>query len=108
MNHMLYNTNGHGKTWKICCRLIGVRPFETSHVGQSNYYYELYLKESSLWPRYRTYKPGDLIEHPKYGIGIIDEIKGEVFSRRLVVCFESGESKYLSLPWVDKNCKKIV
>lgn len=107
MNDVIYHESGHGDTWKICCRLIGARPYAIHYKGQSDYFYKQFLKESVYWPQYETYQVGDLIDHPVFGTGIISSISGAVFSRRLNVDFESGESKYLSLKWVDKNCKRI-
>ena len=110
MDHMLYgpkkSRQGHGITWKYCCRCVGAIPVRCNSGIRTNYYQEKHTQESELSERLDEYRIGDCIKHPLFGVGTIEAITGESVNRRITVNFPDVGKKELTLEWVEKNCKK--
>ena len=100
MDHVLYGHGGHGATWKLCCGIVGASPIRY-------YYKRKHLEESKISEHYDTYNIGVKIDHPKYGVGVIEEIFGSGTCRCISVRFQSYDCKKLGLRWVDSNCRRI-
>ena len=107
MDHMIYGHGGHGSTWKLCCGIVGASPIRCYNESRADYYRQKHLEESKISERYDTYKVGDKIAHPQYGVGVIEEITGVGTCRCISVRFQSNDCKRLGLGWVDSNCHRI-
>ncbi|MBR4049526.1 MAG: hypothetical protein IKK09_03435 [Clostridia bacterium] len=106
MDHVLYGHSGHGSTWKICCRIVGATPIRCYNESRAEYYRQKHIKEDKLSERYDQYKIGDYIEHPKHGIGRIEDIFGEGVHRCVSIRFKNNDCKRFGLAWIDNNCQK--
>ena len=104
MDYMLNGRCGHGRTWKECCRAVGARPARLYNQGWANYHRnrrKALKRQAALLAGYR---PGDRIEHPRFGAGVIVEIEGDAVNRRAKVCFDGVDVKWLGLAWVHDHC----
>jgi hypothetical protein len=63
--------------------------------------------EDKLSEKYEQYRVGDLIDHPKYGTGKIEDIFGEGIHRCVSTKFKDNACKQFSLAWIDNNCRKL-
>lgn len=98
----------HGSTWKYCCSLVGAVPTPYYKAGEAllKKDYDKVLKNpihdktAPLRDRYRReqkyqeeknsmvqYQIGDIVQHPKFGEGIVEEIQQLSGSVRLLVRF---------------------
>lgn len=116
----------HGSAWKYCCSLVGAAPTPYYKVGEGlrKHDYDTILTRKSLTDpsitirdtlrrereykaqrdRIIQYKIGEEITHPKYGKGIISDIKQQEGSVRLYVDFSIGQ-KMIDQKWLIKNTK---
>lgn len=108
MDHKLYGNLGHGASWKHCCVMIGALPIRCYNERRAQYHRQKHAEEAKLSEHYDSYVVGSSIDHPQYGIGVIEEIIGESISRCITVNFNSVGRKRLDLTWVDKNCRKCL
>lgn len=107
MDHMLYGHIGHGATWKLCCNIVGAMPIRCYNESLAEFYRQKHIAEDKLSEKYDTYKIGDRIKHPKYDIGVIEEISGEGVCRYALIRFQNSDSKKLGLAWMDSNCERL-
>ena len=107
MDHMIYGNVGHGVTWKHCSGIVGASPIRCYNENLTEYYKQKHLKESIISEHYDTYNIGDRIEHPQYGVGIIEEIYGDGVCRCVYIRFQKNDCKMLELGWVDRNCRRM-
>lgn len=107
MDHMIYGNVGHGVTWKQCCGIVGASPIRCYNENLAEYYRQKHLNESIISEHYDTYTIGDRIEHPRYGVGIIEKISGEGVCRCVFIRFHKNDCKMLELGWVDRNCRQM-
>lgn len=107
MDYMIYGHCGHGSTWRLCCDTVGAMPIRCYNEKRAEYYRQRHIKTDELSKRYDIYNIGDRIEHPKFGLGIIEEVIGESVNRLVVVNFQNIDSKRFGLAWIDSNCKKV-
>ncbi len=107
MDYVLYGHGGHGATWKLCCGIVGASPIRCYNESRADFYRQKHLEESKKSEHYDTYNIGDKIDHPKYGVGVIEEISGAGTCRCISVRFQGSECKRLGLGWVDSNCRRI-
>lgn len=110
----------HGSAWKYCCSLIGAVPTPYYKAGETllKRDYEKVLKnplqDKSVTVRdtyrreqeYRDTKNreiqfeiGEEVEHPKFGVGIVEEIEQMIGSVRLHIRF-GEERKMLDQKWL--------
>ena len=111
----------HGSAWQYCCSLIGAAPtpFFEKGKGEKTYDYEKLLKKKPTpHPSAVTYQThrelktqqnrqikfqtGDPVDHPKYGHGVIEEIKQTSSSVRLAIRFPDGLHT-LDQTWLIRN-----
>lgn len=116
----------HGSAWKYCCSLIDAAPTPYYRVGESfmkhNYQKALsnpiHDKTIPVRDRYRQereyqnkknrtiqYEINDVIKHPKFGEGIIEEIIQLESSVRLHIRFPDGLKK-IDQQWLLKIMRK--
>lgn len=116
----------HGSAWKYCCSLIGAAPTPYYKVGESlmKHDYQKALKNPihdktiPVRDRYRRereyqntknrtiqYKVNDVVKHPKFGEGIIEEIVQLENSVRLHIRFQD-ELKKIDQKWLLKTGRK--
>lgn len=116
----------HGSAWKYCCSLVGAAPTPYYKVGEGllDHDYDSVINKKSLTDstvtlrdNYRRekeyqasrdsviqYKIGDAIEHPKYGAGVVADIKQAIDSVRLYVDFDCGQ-KIIDQKWLIRNTR---
>lgn len=107
MDHVLYDHDGHGPTWKMCCHVVGATPIRCYNEERADYYRNKHLEADKISEKYDTYKVGAEIEHPHFGVGVIEEIFGENIYRSILVRFQNTNPRKLGLEWVDAYCKRI-
>lgn len=76
MDYVLYGHEGHGATWKLSCGIVGVLPIRCYNESRADFYRQKHLEESKKVEHDDTYNIGGKIDHPKYGVGVIEEISG--------------------------------
>lgn len=110
----------HGSAWKYCCSLVGAAPTPYYRVGEAlqKHDYEKALKnpwkvpnagerfirkrqieEENRKNREIRYEIGDLVNHPKFGEGIIEAIEQLEGSVRLRIRF-GEEQKAIDQKWL--------
>lgn len=110
----------HGSAWKYCCSLIGAVPTPYYRVGEAllKHDYDKILKNPihdrtiplrDNYRREREYQKeknrvvkfqiGEKVEHPKFGVGHIEEIKQMSDSVRLYIRFRE-ELKIIDQKWL--------
>lgn len=116
----------HGSAWKYCCSLVGAAPTPYYKVGESlmKHDYQKVLKNPihdktiPVRDRYRRereyqntknrkiqYQIHDVVKHPKFGEGIIEEIEQLESSVRLHIRFKD-ELKKIDQKWLLKSQHK--
>lgn len=116
----------HGSAWKYCCSLVGAAPTPYYKVGESlmKHDYQKVLKNPihdktiPVRDRYRRereyqntknrkiqYQIHDVVKHPKFGEGIIEEIEQLESSVRLHIKFKD-ELKKIDQKWLLKSQNK--
>ena len=123
-----WQTGTHGSAWKYCCSLVGAAPTPYYKVGESllQHDYDKALKNPihdktvPIRDQYRReqayqkeknltihFQPGDIIHHPKYGEGLVEEVNKSSSSVILKVLFDE-ELKSIDQSWLlraQKNTK---
>lgn len=116
----LWQSGTHGSAWKYCCSLIGAAPTPYYKAGEAllkhNYDKKLtnpiHDKTIPMKDTYRReqayqaaknqtiqYQTGETVIHPKFGEGIIEEIRQLSGSVRLYIRFK-GELKVIDQKWL--------
>lgn len=119
----LWQPGKHGSAWKYCCSLVGAAPTEFYRIGEGlkkhNYEKALYnphadqnyvLKDRrSQEQKYRDqknrvvqYQVGEEISHPKYGKGIIEEIRPNDRGVHLNIRF-GEETRLIDQAWLART-----
>lgn len=106
MEYMIYGKGGHGRTWKLCCNIVGAIPQRCYDEHRAEYYQRKHKKEEEQICRFETYIKGKRIRHPSFGVGVIEEVAGENLNKNILVDFIAVGKKRLGLAWVDENCEK--
>ena len=110
----------HGSAWKYCCSLVGAAPTPYYKAGEAlmEHNYEKVLKNPihdktvPMRDTYRRekkyqndknsvvqYEVGEVVNHPKFGTGIVEKIEQLTGSVRLHIRFEE-ESKMIDQKWL--------
>ena len=110
----------HGSAWKYCCSLVGAVPTPYYKAGEAlrEHNYDKILKNKihdktiPLKDNYRRerkyqedknsvvqYKIGEIVKHPKFGDGIIENIEKLTGSVRLYIRF-GDEKKIIDQKWL--------
>lgn len=119
----------HGSAWKYCCSLIGAIPsdyyIENASIQKIDYESVLTRpnvdhKQVQMLDTYRTqkmyanienskvkYEVGDVVTHPKFGEGTVQEIEKQPSSVRLHIAF-GEEVKIIDQKWLVKTGYKKV
>ena len=119
----------HGSAWKYCCSLIGAIPadyyIEDASIKKIDYESVLTRptvdhKQVQMLDTYRTqkmyanmenakikYEVGDVVTHPKFGEGTVQEIEKQPASVRLHIAF-GDEVKIIDQKWLVKTGYKKV
>ena len=119
----------HGSAWKYCCSLIGAVPsdyyIEDASIKKIDYESVLTRptvdhKQVQMLDTYRTqkmyanlenskikYEVGDVVTHPKFGEGTVQEIEKQPASVRLHIAF-GDEVKIIDQKWLVKTGYKKV
>lgn len=109
MNYALYdNGSGHDAAWKKCCARIGAVPQRLYSSRVASCLQTRQEKEARLSERCGSYREGDKIEHPRFGVGVIETITGESVHRFASVRFRDAGLKTLGLAWVHQNCRRCL
>ena len=114
----------HGSAWKYCCSIVGAVPSPCYRAGEAlrKQDYQKVLrnpiqdKTVPLVDRYRRekeyrnkennvirYEIGDLVQHPKYGEGRIEEIQQTGGGVRLRIRFAEEVVKLIDQRWLIRN-----
>ncbi len=117
----------HGSAWKYCCSLVGAAPTPYYRAGEAllQHDYDKALKNPihdktvpirDVYRREQKYQndknrivkfqTGDVIQHPKFGAGTIEEIQQMEGSVRLYVRF-GEERKMIDQKWLLKATGQI-
>jgi len=106
---VLYGNCGHGRTWKMCCGIVGARPERLYNDAQDEYYKKKHRKEEALLEEIemisKKYIKGNKIIHPQFGTGVILGVLGSGINRRVNILFDDSVNKEFSLKWIDERCK---
>lgn len=116
----------HGSAWKYCCSLVGAAPTPYYKVGEGLMKHDyqkalnnpIHDKTIPVRDRYRQereyqntknrtiqYKVNDVVRHPKFGEGIVEEIVQLESSVRLHIRFQD-ELKKIDQKWLLKTGRK--
>lgn len=119
----LWQPGKHGSAWKYCCSLVGAAPTEFYRIGEGlkkhNYEKALYnphadqnyvLKDRRSQEqkirdqknRVVQYQVGEEISHPKYGKGIIEEIRPNDRGVHLNIRF-GEETRLIDQAWLART-----
>ena len=119
----LWQPGKHGSAWKYCCSLVGAAPTEFYRIGEGlkkhNYEKALYnphadqnyvLKDRRSQEqkirdqknRVVQYQVGEEISHPKYGKGIIEEIRPNDRGVHLNIRF-GDETRLIDQAWLART-----
>ena len=97
----------HGKTWRKCCRELGIVPKATFSEDQRHQdWSQLFLLTDGFEqapPATIKFTCGDYIRHPSLGQGRITEIEASRLAVNLVVRFEQCVKK-IDQKWAMNNC----
>ena len=120
-----WQSGTHGSAWKYCCSLVGAVPSPYYKAGESlkKQNYDSVLKKKNIAdPRYPLldnyrrekeaqrssgevprYKEGDRVEHPKYGTGVIMEIRQSTGAVQLVIDFGAAGVRTIDQKWLMRS-----
>ncbi|MCR5677704.1 MAG: hypothetical protein K6G13_06720 [Agathobacter sp.] len=119
----LWQPGKHGSAWKYCCSLVGAAPTEFYRIGEGlkkhdyekalynphadkNYVLKDRRSQEQMYEDKRRrviqYAVGEEIEHPKYGKGIIEEIKPYERGVHLNIRFKD-ECKLIDQAWLART-----
>lgn len=118
----------HGSAWKYCCSIVGAAPTPYYKAGEAlmHHDYEKKLKNPihdktvpirDIYRREKAYrdrknaeirfKIGDVICHPKYGDGIVEQIQATDRSVALMIRFlENQELRKIDQAWLWRSMHK--
>lgn len=102
--YCVYGYLSHGSLWKQSCLKVGTHPIRCYREENAEYYRKKHAEEKRLSDRYDLFDVGTTIEHPKFGIGTIENIEGTGVMRVATVSFANTEAKKFLLSWIDDNC----
>ena len=105
MDYMLNGTSSHGPQWKKCAKTVGACPTRLFSEDRANYFLKKHQEERETNIKCDEYVIGDIINHPDFGRGIIEDVLGEGISRIVNIHFNNGTCKKLSLKWVTEKCR---
>lgn len=105
MDFVLNGKLGHSTSWKQCCIRIGALPIRLYSEDRADYHRKKHEKERQENVKLAQFSPGTIIEHPRFGHGIVLSSAGSDSSRILQVAFSTVGQKALSASWVLNNCK---
>lgn len=105
MDYMLNGSSSHGPQWKKCAKMVGACPTRRFSQDRADYFLKKHREERESNIKCDDYVVGDIVNHPDFGHGIIEEILGEGISRIVVIHFNNGTCKKLSLKWVTEKCR---
>lgn len=106
MDYVRHGHSGHGAAWKACCREIGALPQRLYDKSRAEYYTRLHKREAEEAARFSSaYAAGGRIVHPRYGVGVIEEVTVDAATHYALIRFGEAGTKKLDLAWVEKNCK---
>ncbi len=100
MNWERYGNRGHGPTWKTCCIAVGASPARLYQRELEDYYRSRRSQEEE----FGRYRAGDLVLHPRFGMGTVQRLTGEWPNRFVVADFGPKGVKKLDIRWVSENC----
>ena len=85
----------HGSAWKYCCSLVGAAPTPYYRIG-----------ESLLKHDYDKFQVNDVVTHPKFGEGTVEEVVQLSNSVRLHIRFADDEVKKIDQKWLLRSGHK--
>ncbi len=110
----LWSPGKHGSAWKYCCSLIGAAPTEYYSFGEGLLQHDYDKALHNPWKNPHTqlldtrkreqeyqnsrnsiiqFHEGDLVTHPKFGEGTIENVEQLTGSVRLTIQFADGRKK---------------
>ena len=122
-----WQTGKHGSAWKYCCSLVGAAPTPYYRIGESllKHDYDKALKNPihdktvpirDTYRREQAYKSAkhseikfqvnDVVTHPKFGEGTVEEIVQLSNSVRLHIRFADDEVKKIDQKWLLRSGHK--
>ena len=105
MDFVLNGKLGHSTSWKQCCIRIGALPIRLYSEDRADYHRKKHEKERQENAKLAQFSPGTIIEHPRFGHGVVLSSDGSDSSRILQVAFSTVGQKALSASWVLNNCQ---
>lgn len=100
----ILSKSSHGASWKACCRKIGALPSRLYNPKVEEINLHMENKQKKLDSQIESIKQGNMVIHPTYGIGIVNNISDD--KRKLYINF-NNEMRCLSAPWVTEHCQIV-
>lgn len=105
MDFVINGKLGHSTSWKQCCIRIGALPTRLYSETRANYHRLKHEKDRQAEYKLEQFSLGTVIDHPRFGRGVILAVTGDGVSRVLQVEFSEYGQKMLGASWVLSNCK---
>jgi TIR domain/PcrA/UvrD tudor domain len=65
------------------------------------------LETRTLWPKASDYRPGTLVRHPEWGLGVVQKQEGRGEDLKLTLIFRSVGLKVLAAKWAELELKRV-
>lgn len=105
MDFVLNGKLGHSTSWKQCCIRIGALPVRLYSEERADYYRKKHEKERQENRKLGQLLPETIIDHPRFGRGVVLSVSGDNKSKIMKVKFPEVGEKTLSASWVMNNCQ---
>lgn len=105
MDFVINGNLGHSTSWKQCCIRVGALPIRLYSEDRADHHRKKHEKERQENMKLAQFSLGTIIEHPRFGHGVVLSSTGTDSSRILHVDFSTVGQKALSASWVLNNCK---
>lgn len=102
MDWELNGACGHGKSWKRCCQKVGACPTRlyTEQFARGARYLQ---RQEELSRNRNTFRAGQKLAHPDFGVGVIQAVSASGSTRLLTVRFDRAV-KVLEAGWAEAHC----
>lgn len=104
MDYIDRGKSGHGKSWKMCCLVVGALPLRYFSMERVWRISELRQQRQKRNEQFDAVSAGMYVSHPRFGSGRIVCIRGTELNRVAEVTFANGDRKSLGLGWVCDHC----
>ena len=105
MNFARRTGQGHDAAWKKCCLEVGAYPERCVSNTRLELARKQQLERQARNAAYDGYRIGQLLEHPRFGWGVIVRIYGDGAQRNLEIRFDTHGLKRMGFQWVIDNCR---